>query len=198
LSNGWQDFCCPCELSLRLGVQVSNQTGSAAFNQRGVALLELALILPLLLLIIAGVADFGLALRNTLVVSDATRFGARQAVLSIYQDRSGVLKRSRTDYCRQLKDTAVRATTQKLGDDVSYAAEVSLEPELTDLANLQDAYLRNVSRRAPRQTQLIRVRVRDNATCFFCFGEVVTRTMVGNETTFALDEPCLKSEFEAR
>jgi len=165
-------------------------------DERGVSLLELALSLPILLLIIAGVVDFGLALRSTLNISDATRFGARQAVLSIYQGQRSSIKRPRVEYCEGLKSLAALSTQQKLGNDPQFAPEVSLEPEITDTATLQDAYLRNAARKLPRRTQLIKVKIRDQSRCVFCFGEVLTRTMVGNESVFALDEPCLQSEFE--
>lgn len=48
-------------------------------DERGVSLLELAIFLPLILLIIAGVVDYGFALREIQVISSAAREGARIA-----------------------------------------------------------------------------------------------------------------------
>jgi Flp pilus assembly protein TadG len=50
-------------------------------SERGAALVEFAMILPLLLVVIAGVVDFGLAFQRYEVVTNAAREGARLAVL---------------------------------------------------------------------------------------------------------------------
>lgn len=52
----------------------------------GVAIIEFALVLPILLIVIAGIFDFGFAFREYLVVTDAAREGARMAVLPGYSD----------------------------------------------------------------------------------------------------------------
>jgi Flp pilus assembly protein TadG len=51
-------------------------------EERGQAIVELALTLPLLLLIIMGVFDFGLLFQRFEVVTNAAREGARLAVLT--------------------------------------------------------------------------------------------------------------------
>lgn len=51
-------------------------------TERGQAIVELALTLPLLLLIILGVFDFGLLFQQYEVVTNAAREGARLAVLT--------------------------------------------------------------------------------------------------------------------
>lgn len=53
-------------------------------RERGQAIVELALTLPLLLLIVMGVFDFGLLFQRFEVVTNAAREGARLAVLSDY------------------------------------------------------------------------------------------------------------------
>jgi Flp pilus assembly protein TadG len=55
-------------------------------QDEGAVLVEFALTLPLLLLIIVGVFDFGLAFREYAVVTNAAREGARMAVLPGYAD----------------------------------------------------------------------------------------------------------------
>lgn len=50
-------------------------------NNRGQALVELALVLPVLLLILAGTIEFGRVLNQYLVVTAAAREGARAAVV---------------------------------------------------------------------------------------------------------------------
>lgn len=48
--------------------------------ERGAVLIEAAIVMPLILLIVFGILEFGLAFRNTLSVSESTRAGARVAV----------------------------------------------------------------------------------------------------------------------
>lgn len=50
-------------------------------GQRGAALVEFALVLPLLLIVIAGIVDFGFAFQRYEVVTNAAREGARMGVL---------------------------------------------------------------------------------------------------------------------
>ncbi len=50
--------------------------------QDGQALVELALVLPLLLLLVLGIIQFGILFNNYLTLTDAVRAGARQAAVS--------------------------------------------------------------------------------------------------------------------
>lgn len=50
-------------------------------NKRGQALVEFALILPLLMLILLGIVEFALILSNQLILENAAREGSRYAVL---------------------------------------------------------------------------------------------------------------------
>ena len=53
-------------------------------SERGAELIEFALVLPLLLLLIAGVVDFGMMFQSFEVVTNAAREGARVGVLPGY------------------------------------------------------------------------------------------------------------------
>jgi Flp pilus assembly protein TadG len=53
-------------------------------NDRGSELLELAIALPLLLVVIAGIMDFGFLFERYEVITNAAREGARMAVLGSY------------------------------------------------------------------------------------------------------------------
>jgi Flp pilus assembly protein TadG len=55
-------------------------------GERGQAIVELALTLPLLMLVVLGVFDFGLMFERFEVVTNAAREGARIAVLPDYVD----------------------------------------------------------------------------------------------------------------
>jgi Flp pilus assembly protein TadG len=50
-------------------------------GERGQALVEFALILPVLLLLVLGIIEFGRAWNLSQIITDAAREGARQAVL---------------------------------------------------------------------------------------------------------------------
>lgn len=50
-----------------------------AFGERGATLVEAALLLPILLLLVFGIAEYALAFKDSLSVSSATRSGARTA-----------------------------------------------------------------------------------------------------------------------
>lgn len=54
--------------------------------ERGAELIEFALVLPLLLLVLFGIIDFGLMFQRYHVVTNAAREGARVAVLPGYSD----------------------------------------------------------------------------------------------------------------
>jgi Flp pilus assembly protein TadG len=51
-------------------------------NERGASAVEFALVLPLLLLVIAGVVDFGRALFTQVILTNAAREGARAAIFT--------------------------------------------------------------------------------------------------------------------
>jgi Flp pilus assembly protein TadG len=55
-------------------------------QERGAELIEMALVLPLLLLIIMGIIDFGFMFREMNVVTNAAREGARAGILPDYGD----------------------------------------------------------------------------------------------------------------
>jgi hypothetical protein len=48
-------------------------------SDRGASLIETALVLPLLLLLVGGIVDFGFAFNNYITITNATREGARYA-----------------------------------------------------------------------------------------------------------------------
>lgn len=54
-------------------------------SERGSELIEFAIVLPILLLILAGIFDFGMMFRTFEVVTNAAREGARVGVLEGYQ-----------------------------------------------------------------------------------------------------------------
>lgn len=59
-------------------------TGSRHLAERGAALVEFALAIPLLLVVIAGIVDFGFLFQRYEVITNAAREGARMATLPGY------------------------------------------------------------------------------------------------------------------
>jgi Flp pilus assembly protein TadG len=51
-------------------------------NQQGQTMAELALVLPVLLVLLLGIAQFGVAFNNYISLTDAVRAGARKAAVS--------------------------------------------------------------------------------------------------------------------
>ena len=55
-------------------------------DQRGAALVEAAMVLPLIILILIGTIEFGLALADLISVRQGTRDATRNAVVANYGD----------------------------------------------------------------------------------------------------------------
>ncbi len=89
-------------------------------SERGAELIEFALVLPILLLVFAGIVDFALMFQRYLTVSNAAREGARIAVLPGY-DQTDVQNRV-TQYVREGIGDATAAPTAVL-------APVSIDPD---------------------------------------------------------------------
>jgi Flp pilus assembly protein TadG len=120
-------------------------------GERGAALVEFALALPLLLVVIAGIVDFGFAFQRQEVITNAAREGARLAVLPGY-DSTAVEARVRA-YVQQglaLPDaamptvlpsgTGVVVTYESLSVPVAGGATVSV-PTATVTVNYDHGYL---------------------------------------------------------
>jgi Flp pilus assembly protein TadG len=55
---------------------------SLSVTERGQAMVEMALVLPILLLVITGILTFGLAFNNYVLLTEATNIGARTLAIS--------------------------------------------------------------------------------------------------------------------
>jgi len=59
----------------------SGPTGRRSTRKRGQAMVEFAMVLPLFMLVLSGIADFGFALYQRMTVINAAREGARAAAM---------------------------------------------------------------------------------------------------------------------
>ena len=69
---------------------------ASGHGQRGAAAVEMAIVLPLLLLVIAGIIDLGRLLYTQVILTNAAREGARTAVVLSPYDPSKVTARVQT------------------------------------------------------------------------------------------------------
>lgn len=98
-------------------------------KQEGQALVEFALVAPVLLLILFGIVEFGLILFNQHVITNASREGARFGIV-VHAPRRSVAEIEQVvdAYCADhlvtfgaggTPDTQVTYTTQGFGDDLT-------------------------------------------------------------------------------
>ena len=122
----------------------------------GVAILEFALVVPVLLAMLIGILEFGWLIRTNLVIANATREGARAASVG----RTGIATRTRI------------TTSASPVSVVSPNGSITLE-QSTDNGTNWTAWAADVSTKNGVPTgALIRVRVRSNhrqLTGFFPF-----------------------------
>ncbi len=98
----------------------------AVSGKKGQAIVETALILPIILLILMGIIDFGLMFNNYLVISNAAREGARNAAVgsSDTNIRSMILNITTTLDQAQLTTTIYPSELlRKKGEEVTVTVE---------------------------------------------------------------------------
>jgi Flp pilus assembly protein TadG len=95
-----------------------------ARSESGQAVVEFALILPILMLVIVGIFKFGVSFNNYLSLTDAVRSGARQ--LSLERGQGG------SDPNVPCQDTVARVTSAAGGLDLP-ALTITVEPDANDL-----------------------------------------------------------------
>lgn len=107
-------------------------------SERGQAIVELALTLPLLLLILLGVFDFGLLFQQYEVVTNAAREGARLAVLPDYSTAEA--RQRAIDYLQVggVDTTNVRSAPCT-GSPVAGTVCVSVTPQTTTITGTSPA-----------------------------------------------------------
>ncbi|HEY6963564.1 MAG TPA: TadE/TadG family type IV pilus assembly protein [Gaiellaceae bacterium] len=97
-------------------------------RQDGQAMVEMALILPILLMIILGIVQFGIAFNNYITLTDATRAGARKASVARFTGDNGtaaaaVVKSNASSLNQSDLTVTVTATNWSIpGSDVTVTA----------------------------------------------------------------------------
>jgi Flp pilus assembly protein TadG len=119
-------------------------------KERGGALIEFAVITPLLLILLFGIIEFGLILYNQAVLTNASREGARYGIVA--GNTASGISTVVADYCDgrlitfgTLADTSVSATpldgTTSFGDDLEVL--VTWQYDFLALPNLPGIGLNN-------------------------------------------------------
>jgi Flp pilus assembly protein TadG len=72
------------------------KTKNRKIGQKGAAIVEFAIILPLLLILVFGIADVGILLHNSQVITNASREGARAGITRLTEAE---IKNVVADYC---------------------------------------------------------------------------------------------------
>jgi Flp pilus assembly protein TadG len=93
-------------------------------SESGAELVEFAIVLPLLLLVLFGIVDFGMLFHRYQVVTNAAREGARIAVLPLYDDSDVIARVSQFLTAAGLTETPtvpapVRATVSLGGQCIN-------------------------------------------------------------------------------
>jgi Flp pilus assembly protein TadG len=103
-------------------------------KEQGQAMVEIAFVLPILLLLILGIMQFGIAYNHYLTLVDAVRAGARTAAVSRQEtDPSGAAEARVRSAASDLDQSNLDVTVEsdwKLGDDVKVTGEYPYEIDL--------------------------------------------------------------------
>jgi len=91
-------------------------------KSKGQSAVEMALILPIVILILTGIIDFGLVFNNFLVISNASREGARSAAVGATDGEIDLMVRSLTTTLDQTKIKITIYPTELLRKDGQEAA----------------------------------------------------------------------------
>jgi Flp pilus assembly protein TadG len=80
-------------------------------DERGQAMVEFALVLPILMALLLGIIQFGIVFNNYITLTDATRAGARKAAVSRFDGDSGASAKLEVENSAQGLDQSKLAPT---------------------------------------------------------------------------------------
>ncbi|NLD50914.1 MAG: pilus assembly protein [Clostridiaceae bacterium] len=95
-------------------------------NQKGQSIVETALILPIIILILTGIIDFGLLFNHYLVITNASREAAREAAVGTGDAELHIMVSNMTSSLDQARVTTTiypAETLRKKGDEVTVTIE---------------------------------------------------------------------------
>ena len=95
-------------------------------NKSGQSLVETALVLPIIILVLLGIIDFGLLFNNYIVITNASREASRSAAVGLSDSDISLMVGNLTTTLDQTLLTVTISpseTTRKKGDEVSVTVE---------------------------------------------------------------------------
>ncbi len=98
-------------------------------NRKGQSLVETALVLPVILLILTGIVDFGLLFNNYMMVSNASREGARTAAIGSTDEKIRTVVNTVAASLDTSKLTVTISPDQMVGRTSGDAVAVTVEYE---------------------------------------------------------------------
>ena len=173
-------------------------------NERGASMLELAVVAPWIILIIAGLVDFGLALQEVQYVADAARQGARtgSAASFILDDPDTadeeMMPCSDSALLQCLADTPQVINSSDAIDTVAYKAACNhmiqsrLDPAFWEIAvNISDNLV-SEGVTVQSQTRFMNVVIKrvGGASCIICYDGMFDNFLAQASTTFPLEKNC--------
>ena len=158
-------------------------------TERGVSILELALTLPVFMIIVGGMVDLGVTFRNMQVISEAASYGARSAATRAYNNGVGNLS------CNVVVDVA-RGATEEFLTNAGF--------ELTRIEGQDETIVWQVGSQvivddegvpgtpgALTNLQLIEVSiVHRERDCLICASRMFDNLNLATESSFALENSC--------
>lgn len=111
-------------------------------SHRGQALLEFALVLPILALVILGIFDLGWAIYANNTVSSAAREGARRAIIKTNTDNDAAIKQHVKDSAQGLGLTNAQITiapvfsSRNFGDPITVTVTYTYTPLTPVIGNI--------------------------------------------------------------
>lgn len=110
------------------------RAGQSAFNQQGAAMVEFALVLPLLLVFLFGIIEFGLVMYNKQILTNAAREAAR----------AGIVARKTRLASSEIEDIARNYAENHLITFGNKALTIEVDPSDTSGAAFEDELTLNV------------------------------------------------------
>lgn len=120
-------------------------------ERRGAAMVEMAVVLPVFFLVVLGILEFGRAMMTTQIISNATREGARRAILN------GSTNAAVTSEVRDFISETCRVDGSNVTVDISIEPGPNNDDPLNQLASANEGDLVTVEVQVPfRELSYIR------------------------------------------
>ena len=136
----------------KLNCYVSSNTMKKRINEKGTGLVEFAIILPVLLMLVFGIIEFGLLLFNRQIITNASREGARAGIVQSPKLTGPEIQTIVDNYCTNRLvtfGTPVNPVTTVTGAGGGFSSDLTVQVQYTYtflvLPNFMSGLLGNIS-----------------------------------------------------